>query len=80
MRTPYVVSILDHLHHGEQPSTPAASEADKFDTAVRRLVDIRFIQPPSSTHAQKGQSGRTSYALTEKGAEVAAIVSDVCRK
>ena len=80
MRTPYVVLLLDRLHHGKQPSAPPESEADAFDTAVRRLVDAGLMHPPSSTDAPQGQPGGAWFALTDKGAEVAAIVADLCRE
>ena len=79
MRTPYVVKILELLHHKEQPSTPVGDDAALYATAVRLLATAGLIDPPSTTDIHKGQSA-DALRLTDKGAEVAEVVAQLCRE
>lgn len=79
VRTPYVVEVLDRLHHGEQPESPISSEAEAFEAAIRTLVSTGLIRASSSANVHAGQCSGTAFALTSLGAKAAAILVELRR-
>ena len=82
VRTPYVVNILDSLHHGRQPVpvTSVPGERDALAVAVQILAEGGVVAELPSGGSRAGETSEHALALTELGRDVAAIVADLCRK
>jgi len=80
--TPYVVNVLDSLHHGRQPvpATSTRSERDGLDLAIQVLVGAGVLA--ASAEELPGLSGadEPALSLTDVGHDVAAIVAALCRE
>lgn len=82
VRTPYVVNVLDSLHHGRQPApvTSAPHERDALRVAIQVLADAGVVAALAGGGVRLGGLGEGVLSLTEMGRDVAAIVADLCRK
>ncbi len=80
--TPYVVSVLDSLHHGRQPvpATSAPSERDGLDLAIQVLVGAGVLASLAEELPGLSGVGEPALSLTDVGRDVAAIVADLCRE
>ncbi|RSM65130.1 hypothetical protein DMB66_17810 [Actinoplanes sp. ATCC 53533] len=82
VKTPYVVNVLDSLHHGRQPvpATTAPGEQDGLDLAIQVLVGAGVLAASTEGSPRLGGVGEPALSLTDVGRDVAAIVAELCRK
>jgi hypothetical protein len=82
VRTPYVVNVLDSLHHGRQPVpvTAAPPERDALDVAIQLLANAGVVSALAGGDLCLCGAGEGALSLTEMGRDVAAIVANLCRK
>jgi hypothetical protein len=82
VRTPYVVNVLNSLHHGRQPApaAPAPGEREAFAVAIQLLADAGVLDAPAGGGSCPSGAGEWELSLTEMGRDVAAIVAELCRK
>lgn len=80
MARPYVLDVLDALHHGRQPEPHGHTRADQdvFDSAVDCLVAAGVLVARQIDTL--GDPRSSALSLTDTGREVAAIVIDLSGK
>lgn len=77
MARPYVVDVLDALHHGRQPAPHSGTQAEQgiFDSAVDYLVAAGVLAHREIDTV--GDPPSPALSLTDTGREIAAIVMDL---
>jgi hypothetical protein len=82
VKIPYVVNILDSLHHGRQPVpvTSASGERNGLDLAIQVLVGAGVLAALAEEGPRLGALTQPALSLTDVGRDVAAIVAELCRK
>ncbi|ROO62975.1 hypothetical protein EDC02_4984 [Micromonospora sp. Llam0] len=82
VRTPYVVEVLDSLHHGRQPTptTSALAEQEALELAIRRLAGVGVLAALAGSDTPHEPPRQETLSLTDLGRDVAAIVADLCRE
>jgi hypothetical protein len=82
VKIPYVVNVLDSLHHGRQPApvTSAPGEQDGLNLAIQVLVGAGVLAALAGEGPRLGAMAEPSLSLTDVGRDVAAIVAELCRK